>query len=203
MKSNSSNNKSKIIIVIFIILLIISITVIFIYNYMQYKEDKEKYDEYNQEITYREVIQENIIKYEVPSNWVSVERTEVEDALFYVPNIDLTGESGIFYTTYGDSTDNYEIMKKSLIEAHNKVYIENKESEVTSYKINEFTNSYGYNVIELVNLYENETPTSIEYFIYIIGPKKYGQIWVMDFEDNKIKDIYETLHKVVDKMYIY
>lgn len=124
MKSNSSNNKSKIIIVIFIIPLIISITVIFIYNYMQYKEDKEKYDEYNQEITYREVIQENIIKYEVPSNWVSVERTEVEDALFYVPNIDLTGESGIFYTTYGDSTDNYEIMKKSLIEAHNKVYIE-------------------------------------------------------------------------------
>lgn len=195
------NNKSKIIIVIFIILLITSISAIFIY--MQYKEDKEKYNEYNQEITYREVIQENIIKYEVPSNWVSIERTEVEDALFYVPNIDLTGESGIFYTTYGNSTDNYEIMKKSLIEAHNKVYVENKDSEVTSYKINEFTNSYGYNVIEIINLYENENPASIEYFIYIIGSKNYGQIWAMDFEDNKIKDIYETLHKVVDTMYIY
>lgn len=160
MKSNSSNNKLKIIIVIFIILLIISISAIFIY--IQHKENQEKYDEYNQEITYREAIQENIIKYEVPSNWVSIERNEVENVLFYVPNIDLTGESGIFYTTYGDSTDNYEIMKKSLIDAHNKVYIDKKESEMTSYKINEFTNSYGYNVIEFINLYENETPTSTE-----------------------------------------
>ena len=201
MKSNSSNNKLKIIIVIFIILLIISISAIFIY--IQHKENQEKYDEYNQEITYREVIQENIIKYEVPSNWVSIERNEVENALFYAPNIDLTGESGIFYTTYGDSTDNYEIMKKSLIDAHNKVYIDNKESEMTSYKINEFTNSNGYNVIEFINLYENETPTSTEYFIYIIGPKNYGLIWAIDFEDNKIKDIYEILHKVVDTMYIY
>lgn len=201
MKSNSSNNKLKIIIVIFIILLIISISAIFIY--IQHKENQEKYDEYNQEITYREAIQENIIKYEVPSNWVSIERNEVENVLFYVPNIDLTGESGIFYTTYGDSTDNYEIMKKSLIDAHNKVYIDNKESEMTSYKINEFTNSNGYNVIEFINLYENETPTSTEYFIYIIGPKNYAQIWAIDFEDNKIKDIYEILHKVVDTMYIY
>ena len=186
----------KLVLYVFIILIIIAIVGSIFSDKNNNDDDINIYEEEN--ITLNEVIQDNIIKYNVPSNFIEVEKYRKERTYYYTPKIDKTGYSGIISASYGvtDYTiDEYDEFKQILKET----YIDTDAEDVISSEMKEFTNRNGYKVVEIITEYQDETYPCTEYMYYIVNEKSYGLIYLTDYYSKYVKNIKEVAYNMVDK----
>ena len=186
----------KLVLYVFIILIIIAIVGSIFSDKNNNDDDINIYEEEN--ITLNEVIQDNIIKYNVPSNFIEVEKYRKERTYYYTPKIDKTGYSGIISASYGVtdySIDEYDEFKQILKET----YIDTDAEDVISSEMKEFTNRNGYKVVEIITEYQDETYPCTEYMYYIVNEKSYGLIYLTDYYSKYVKDIKEVAYNMVDK----
>lgn len=187
----------KLVLYVFIILIIITIIGSLLSSKNSNNDDNNNTYE-DEIITYNEVIQDNIIKYNVPSNFIEVEKYRKERTYYYTPKIDKTGYSGIISASYGTTDytlDEYNEFKQLLKET----YVDTKDKDVISSKMNEFTNSNSYKVIEIITEYQDETYPCTEYMYYIVNEKFYGLIYLTDYYSKYVKNIKEVAYSMVDK----
>ena len=186
----------KLVLYVFIILIIIAIIGSLLSDNNNNNNDNNIYED--ETITLNEVIQDNIIKYNVPSNFIEVEKYRKERTYYYTPKIDKTGYSGIISASYGTtdySLDEYDEFKQILKET----YIDIDAEDVISSEMKEFTNGDGYKVVEITTEYQDETYPCTEYMYYIVNEKSYGLIYLTDYYSKYVKNIREVAYNMVDK----
>ena len=186
----------KLVLYVFIILIIIAIIGSLLSDNNNNNNDNNIYED--ETITLNEVIQDNIIKYNVPSNFIEVEKYRKERTYYYTPKIDKTGYSGIISASYGTtdySLDEYDEFKQILKET----YIDIGAEDVISSEMKEFTNGNGYKVVEITTEYQDETYPCTEYMYYIVNEKSYGLIYLTDYYSKYVKNIREVAYNMVDK----
>ena len=186
----------KLVLYVFIILIIIAIIGSLLSDNNNNNNDNNIYED--ETITLNEVIQDNIIKYNVPSNFIEVEKYRKERTYYYTPKIDKTGYSGIISASYGTtdySLDEYDEFKQILKET----YIDIDAEDVISSEMKEFTNGNGYKVVEITTEYQDETYPCTEYMYYIVNEKSYGLIYLTDYYSKYVKNIREVAYNMVDK----
>ena len=186
----------KLVLYVFIVLIIITIIGSLLSDNNNNNNDNNIYED--ETITLNEVIQDNIIKYNVPSNFIKVEKYRKERTYYYTPKIDKTGYSGIISASYGAtdySLEEYDEFKQILKET----YIDTDAKDVISSEMKEFTNRNGYKVVEIITEYQDETYPCTEYMYYIVNDKSYGLIYLTDYYSKYVKDIKEVAYNMVDK----
>ena len=186
----------KLVLYVFIVLIIITIIGSLLSDNNNNNNDNNIYED--ETITLNEVIQDNIIKYNVPSNFIKVEKYRKERTYYYTPKIDKTGYSGIISASYGAtdySLEEYDEFKQILKET----YIDTDAEDVISSEMKEFTNRNGYKVVEIITEYQDETYPCTEYMYYIVNDKSYGLIYLTDYYSKYVKNIKEVAYNMVDK----
>ena len=175
--------KRLIIIILSIIIVLVVLTII-----ATHFINEDKNSEIQEEnIIYNEVIQNNRVKYLVPNNWVEASVYRNGNVYYYTPEIDKTGYSGIISVRYEDtdySISDYEELKYAI----KKAYEEDKDEDLISINFNEFSNELGYNVIEIIMVFDDDVYPTTEYLYYIVGDNEYGLVYLTDHYSDYVKE---------------
>ena len=184
----------KIALYTFIIMSVIYILIILL---IPDNDSSNNYEEYQEKVENKEVIQDDIIKYKVPSNWVEVPKLRKERIYYYTPDIDKTGYNGIISVSYGTTdyeSDEYDLFKKALV----NTYIDNKDEDVIDTKMNEIKNSKDYKIIEFIIKYDDPTFPCTEYMYYVFNGKSYGLVYLTDYYSKYVKNTKDVVYTIVN-----
>ena len=189
----------KIVGIIFLIVFPISIILgIITSNKDDDKLDNEikKYEE--EQIELNEVNQDDKIRYLVPSNWVELEDERKDNIYYYTPSIDKTGYSGIITVRYFDT--DFKISEfDEFKEVVKETFDEDSSEELISIKYNEFKNELGYNVFEVIAVYDDEAYPTTEYLYYILGDDIYGLVYLTDYYSKYVKEPKKDAYAIVSQ----
>ena len=140
----------------------------------------------------------NQISYDLPSNWLEIEKYRKEGTYYYTPSIDKTGYSGIISVSYWESeytTNDYEKFKDAVKDT----YEEDQNESVIDSKMNELTTETSYKVIEIITSYEDDTYPSTEYMYYILGDRVYALVYLTDYYSKYVKEPKTVAYGMVNK----
>ena len=188
----------KIFLYTFLILIVFSVIVAILASKDNSSNDDEINEFQNEKVTYNRVTQDNKISYDLPSNWLEIEKYRKEGTYYYTPSIDKTGYSGIISVSYWTTeytTSDYEEFKAAIKET----YEEDQDESVIDSKMNELTTETGYKVIEVVTSYKDDTYPSTEYMYYILDDGAYALVYLTDYYSKYVKDPKTVAYGMVNK----